>query len=1475
MTNMRYFVLLIVMMFMSLGMYGQTGTQPAGNGEAGDPYLIGTAEELLWYALRVNDGYGTIEGKLINDIDYSMYNDQDRYMIGNQKGVRSFNGVFDGDGYTITIGFNFQNAALDCVGLFAFVDNATIKNLNVDGTLTISGQWWHVGSIVGGDSDLDNKTRRILNCTSSVVITATKEKGTQDFVSLGGIIGCSQKGTLYMEQCGFLGNIISTSSATDKTNYRVEIGGLAGLVKTGHIYESYVYVDDPDGMTLTDDGKNQGNYFYPLVGNRSSHSTGVVTTPRGGSNKLRNCFFAGKVNGRTPTKNNYNPPFQEWPDNINKDYPSTQPTLDQILAVIDSKATDMYIRSTEDMQRFANAVNGGNKNLNGHLRKCIDFNGMVGSKDNSKLYSGVFDGNNHTITITKNGADYALFSYTAGTTIKNLNISGTITGKNHLGGYIYQNIQTPSKIINCVSRVKFVVESNTSALVGGFVYYTSQSISFDKCAFVGSFEGQGATSKCHGFIANDQSTAPFVINDSYSNFKYVGANGTQFCPNEGASDLTLTNSYSTDKTPEQYASGEVCYLLNGSTSETTGPWYQNIGTEPNPVHAKCSCPEHAGENKVVYKNDHKECPGATTTHHSTYNNIILTGAELFDYPDHKDVDFAAGDFNCSICGEISLDSEKNYLIYNDDKLRSFASEIEAGNMYNAKVLCDFTAGPTTTVGSSTHPYSGTFDGGYNTIKLQGTPLFDYVSSATIKNLLVAGEVKTEKGKNNAVGSIVADNINAPLTLESCISTVLIKNTGNGKGGNPTAGGLIGNAKVAGWSVSNCGFAGSFGNGMNKVSGIVGNPTATGYIRKSIVYYTTNNYTANSANYNTFATSSYAKLTDCYYNRTLGTATRSGETEKEAKYFRDGTVRDLLNGVNNKTVWYHYGTNPGYDYPTIVGYVWTGATDSDWSKASNWKKDIAPVNMTPADETITIPAVAFIKNHYPTISSNVKINNLHIDPSAAVDIPAEDITVNINGTVDNHGTFALNYGDSYTAVNGSPNVVISGASPINVTVKRYLVPRVLYYTGSATAEGSIQGGYDYAANKDYMAFFNTAIQDFDTSIRSQGKFPAQYIGCTVGLGAADASSFTQIGTVHNTETISVPLKAGYNWLSNPYPYSAMAWDEDAGKGLLPQNTGDDMSPTVWVRKNGGSGNYIYTTYNANLGISAYGPGRAFDAAKFIAPFQDYCILVNNAGTYDISGVLAKDEGSVVNSKLKSAQIEMPMDVIRLNVTTDGKEDIDDQAVIVMREDGILGVSSLDSNKYPTSSYSQIAIYKSGSNTQYAIGLYPSSDYVENEEIPVTLTAVKGAKELTISADYSKFAEGYDIILIDHAAEPQTEINLRSEQGYTFAASGLTAKRFGIFLRRSESFVDSSVEDSGTSTNVVDIETKGRFVAYSLNNNIIVELGSADLGNTIRVIDFAGRVVSMIKQSAHYNVLSMSQRGIYIVVVGEQSQKVMVK
>lgn len=1486
-----------MMMASAFSVYAQT--QPAGSGTPEDPFRIGTAAELKWFADYVN-GKGPNQNVILtNDIDYSAYSTgMDMIGNGNINGSdkdKAFKGTFDGDGYKITVNFNFGSG--DSYGLFGFVSgNPTIENLTVDGSLRVEGSWWHVGGIVGSDSNVANTVVTMSNCKSDVQITTIKSNDNVDFVTVGGVIGVCQR-ELQMDLCSFTGKINSTVNGNN-WNRMVIIGGLVGSASDGKIQNSYVYLDSEGDMTIT---QNQGDkYIYPILGNRKSngnnYSRNVTTT---------NCYcyyedisFTDTSNSRnnqtTHPNSNSREPFSAWPtSNI------YEQDLDKILAGVDKGATQMSIYTTADMQRFANAVNGGNRTLKGHLRRCIEFNGTVGVSDHK--FAGLFDGNNHTITINRNGDGYGLFDYTDNAVIQNLNITGVISGNQNLGGFIYRNVNSQTKLINCVSSVRFVIGFNASAYVGGLVYRTTTAISFDHCAFIGSFEGKGATSRCHGFLASDASTAPIVISNSYSNFKYIGAKGTQFCQNEGASDLTLTNSYSTDKTPEQYASGEVCYLLNGSTSETTGPWYQNIGTEPNPVHAKCSCPEHAGENMVVYQNALKACPGQKTPTVEypityRYDNVILPDNELYVYPYHNYAPDHDGVHVCSVCGS------SVHLIYDAETLQNFADAVISNPSLDAVVVNDIIANSNTTIGTQDEPYSGVFDGGYNTIKINRTAsenytggLFGTVSGAVIKNLIVEGTIKANG--RQYIGGIVGSNITRPLTMDKCISTVTIETNKMTSNTTQYIGGIIGYSEVANWSMKNCAFAGKFilsGTYTSwgrtyyyKASYCNGFVAAgqRGAISDSYVFANVSSSGAdnNLNNINTSYCYTFAQscdLTNSYYGTVIGNGQGITLTSDVFSNTSNTGAAFKLNRDRNNIAWYAYGTGTGlgYQYPTIVGYVWQGSDAStDWTVGTNWKKGIAPTTTAanPAYTTITIPAVGEIGKTYPHISTSADINSVDIMPMAEMHVEAADITVNIDGTVNNKGTFAINYGDSYTAVQGSPNVLISGASPINVTVKRHLLPRVTYYAGSATAEGTIQEGYDYAANGDYLAFFDAATQKFDTSLRSVGRFPAQYIGCTVGLGSYDASSFTQIGTVHNTDAMLVPLKAGYNWLSNPYPYSAMAWDNESNKGLIPQNTGANMSPTVWVRKNNGGSGYIYTTYNAKVGISAYGPGRAYDAAKYIAPFQDYCILVNNAGTYEINGVLAKDDGSVVNSKLKSAQIEMPMDVVRLNVITNGKDDIDDQAVVVLREDGILGASNLDSNKYPTSSYSQIAVYKAGSNNKYAIGLYPSIDDVEGEEIPVNVTAVSGAKQLTIAADLSALAEGYDIILIDHATVPQTEVNLRLEQGYIFAASGLTAKRFGIVVRRNDSFQDSSVEDSGTSTNVVNIETKGRFVAYSMNENIIVELGSSDLGNTIQVVDLAGRVVTMIKQGKHYNVLPMTQAGIYIVVVGDQSQKVMVK
>lgn len=106
--------------------------------------------------------------------------------------IGSFDGLFDGQGHTLTV--NLTSTANVC-GVFRYVANgATIQNLRIAGTINGAHRW--IGGFVGEGTG----TYYINNCISSVTINTTYSgDGVQ-----GGFVA-AQRGTLYMNDCIFDG----------------------------------------------------------------------------------------------------------------------------------------------------------------------------------------------------------------------------------------------------------------------------------------------------------------------------------------------------------------------------------------------------------------------------------------------------------------------------------------------------------------------------------------------------------------------------------------------------------------------------------------------------------------------------------------------------------------------------------------------------------------------------------------------------------------------------------------------------------------------------------------------------------------------------------------------------------------------------------------------------------------------------------------------------------------------------------------------------------------------------------------------------------------------------------------------------------------------------------------------------------------------------------------------------------------------
>ncbi len=235
-----------------------------GSGTVSDPYQIASTGHWNTLAANVNNGttYSGTYFKLMDNIEVTT-------MVGNHPDgdtYNTFNGTFDGDGYTLT--FNHTTNAEFC-GPFCYTYGATIKNLITTGTINTSNK--HAGGVVGrnGSGKLTLK-----NVKSNVTINSSYSGSAEH----GGLVGYAI--TADIIGCAFTGSLIGTNST--------HCGGLL-VYKT---YESdqnrkAVFIDclfSPTSVTVGTDGS------YTIANN---HTDGVV--------EITNCYYTqslGTVQGK-------------------------------------------------------------------------------------------------------------------------------------------------------------------------------------------------------------------------------------------------------------------------------------------------------------------------------------------------------------------------------------------------------------------------------------------------------------------------------------------------------------------------------------------------------------------------------------------------------------------------------------------------------------------------------------------------------------------------------------------------------------------------------------------------------------------------------------------------------------------------------------------------------------------------------------------------------------------------------------------------------------------------------------------------------------------------------------------------------------------------------------------------------------------------------------------------------------------------
>lgn len=174
-------------------------------------FKIYDADDLFEFADRVNSGESELNAMLMNDID--LLGAKTDALIGTTS-EQAYSGVFDGQGFTIRglninvvvdSGWTLDNWPMDrkSKGLFGYIYNAEVKNLNVSGKVNCHGYWLECAGIVG-----ESGYSRIINCRFDGTVENSSESGV-----LSGI--CAFAYNSVIEQCTNEANVTSTVLGDD------------------------------------------------------------------------------------------------------------------------------------------------------------------------------------------------------------------------------------------------------------------------------------------------------------------------------------------------------------------------------------------------------------------------------------------------------------------------------------------------------------------------------------------------------------------------------------------------------------------------------------------------------------------------------------------------------------------------------------------------------------------------------------------------------------------------------------------------------------------------------------------------------------------------------------------------------------------------------------------------------------------------------------------------------------------------------------------------------------------------------------------------------------------------------------------------------------------------------------------------------------------------------------------------------------
>ncbi|WP_411677985.1 GLUG motif-containing protein [Caproicibacter sp.] len=572
----------------------------------------------------------------------------------------------------------------------------------------------------------------------------------------------------------------------------------------------------------------------------------------------------------------------------------------------------------------------------------------------SNYIGGLIGGNAGTVTncyakgnVSGDSSLGGLFGQNRGTTI-NCYAKGNVSGVSNLGGLAGQNSGT---ITNCYAVGSVSGTSN----VGGFVGYNSSKIinsyasgSVTGNSITGGFAGRNTSSVTSGYwnitaMSSGCGSTSGTFAATGMALADMQTLGFAYALSTNIDDLGLTGCVDwkyVNATPVLQGIGDGVATADSTPPTINAYEYQNYTTGKEEIHATIYDDNSGIAIQKVLAGEHTA--GDFKTGGTTFTGVTINDLTVGTYTIYaKD---NAGNEAVKVITYSSASgngSESNpYIITTAGQLAAISTGL--GKSYRLGKNIDLSGYTSwTPLGSSSDPFTGTFDGnGYKISNLtngslqvpsalSNLGLFGVISNATIKNVSVCASIYSSgdyigalAGKSNSssisdvytFGTVSGNNYIGGLAGYCNVSTIsgsssgcAVTSTGN------YAGGLVGSNAGSG-SIINSYSTGNV-SGTSMIGGIVGSNTGTvtnsyetgnvsgtsniGGFAGSNSGPITNSYEAGGVSGTSgsggFVGSNSGSLTDCYFNSTSNSTPGSSDvTGKSLSAMRSQSFADTLN-----------------------------------------------------------------------------------------------------------------------------------------------------------------------------------------------------------------------------------------------------------------------------------------------------------------------------------------------------------------------------------------------------------------------------------------------------------------------------------------------------------------------------------------------------------------------------------------------------